>query len=162
MNRSEMQQRALRVAHATGSKVLLDEPLAPHLSMRVGGEVAALLVPPLVFAALQLPADAAGLMFGINLGYLIVGRRGFPEDAGSWWRRAARASLALVLVAVTGVAARWLATTVGAPRGTLAIDFVIGLPPGVALIWGTTSLAFRTGLYGGRRRERETGPSLPA
>jgi UDP-N-acetylmuramate dehydrogenase len=40
-----MQQHAQRVAKATGAEVLLDERLAPHLSMRVGGPVPAFVAP---------------------------------------------------------------------------------------------------------------------
>jgi UDP-N-acetylmuramate dehydrogenase len=45
MTRAEVQEQAQRIGAATGAVVRLDEPLAPLVSMRVGGKAAALIQP---------------------------------------------------------------------------------------------------------------------
>jgi UDP-N-acetylmuramate dehydrogenase len=45
MTRADVQRAAERIARAAGADVRLDEPIAPYLSMRVGGAVAALIAP---------------------------------------------------------------------------------------------------------------------
>ena len=59
--RSEMQARASSIGESVGAEVLLDERLAPYLSMRAGGEAAALLKPDdgeaLLAATLELRAQ---------------------------------------------------------------------------------------------------------
>ena len=43
-----------------------------------------------------------------------------------------------------------MADAFGTAGDTVVAEFMQGLAPGFALIWGTTSLALRTGLYRGR------------
>jgi membrane-associated phospholipid phosphatase len=59
---------------------------------------------PIIFIALSLiSADVAGVFLGTNVAYVLIVRKGIPDDTGSSAQRAARVFIALLLLVVSSL-----------------------------------------------------------
>ncbi len=111
----------------------------------LGGLV--LLPPALVLLLPQIHPQRAGALFGLNVGLLLIGRRGFPDDAASLLRRAGRVIVAMALYAIAELAVRAATALSGLDADRVWIGFVTAaVPPGV-MLWGAVRLGLKTGLY---------------
>ena len=68
---------------------------------------------PIIFIALSLiSADVAGVFLGTNVAYVLIIRKGIPDDTGSVAQRATRVFIALLLLAVSSLILDfWFKTT---------------------------------------------------
>ncbi len=102
---------------------------------------------PLFFLLIpNIPADFIAILLGLNLGYLLIWRRGIPRDSGTFLQRAARVLIALGLF-------------FGVDRGLEAIHrLLFQSEPEVGslvrlalasfiLMWGATELSIKLGLF---------------
>jgi UDP-N-acetylmuramate dehydrogenase len=133
MTRSEIQQAALRIGAATGAGVTLDAPLAPFLSMRVGGPVAALVAPrdPASVADVVRAMRAAAVPHRVLGGGSNLLATDGPLD------------FAVVHVGATSAPARWGGDLVTVPAG-----MPLGGVLREALKAGRTGLEWAAGLPG--------------
>ena len=91
-----------------------------------------------------------GVMLGTGAGFLMVMRRGLPDDRGTWAQRAARVACALLLYAAAngllGLASGAARLSVNAWWVEVATRFV----PSFVMMWGTVVVNTRAGLYRAR------------
>jgi membrane-associated phospholipid phosphatase len=109
----------------------------------------AMFVVPIVFISLSLiSGELAGFFLGINTAYLLIIRKGLPEDAGSAGQRALRVFITLMIF---GLSTFVLDTgfdvlgTAGYP-GITIIEFLKSFIPALS-IWVSVSICMKLDLY---------------
>jgi membrane-associated phospholipid phosphatase len=104
---------------------------------------------PILLTALSLvSATVAGLYFGTNAAYLLIVRKGIPDDAGSTAQRAARVFIALLLLGVSSLILDfWFkpAGTINYLQFTL-IGFLKTFIP-ASTVWASVAVCTKLGLY---------------
>ncbi len=99
---------------------------------------------------LILPAEAydlAAYLLGLNLGFLVVGQRGIPEDEAVLWKRIARVLVAFALFALLSLTSRQLLLLSGLAENALA-NFILTTLSVFLFIWGGATLNQRFGWWG--------------
>jgi UDP-N-acetylmuramate dehydrogenase len=132
MTRAEIQERAARIAAESGADVRFDEPMARHLSMRVGGAAAAFVMPKdaqsLALVVRRLDAEAVPRFLlggGSNLLVAdapldaVVVQVSAAAGAPTWTGETVRASAGMPLALLVSEAAR---------RGLGGLEWAAGLP----------------------------------
>ncbi|AKB19855.1 MULTISPECIES: phosphatase PAP2 family protein [unclassified Methanosarcina] len=107
-------------------------------------------VVPVLFASLSLVSgEVAGFFLGANTAYLLIIRKGFPEDAGDTGQRATRVFIALMLFGVSTLVLDIGFATVEtsiSPGATL-IEFLKAFIPALT-IWVSAGICTKLDLYG--------------
>ncbi len=114
-----------------------------HLFDRVSGALRAavpnlclwtyLVAAPL--AVLPFYPDRGGMMFGVNVAYLLIQRRGVPDDGGTLAQRAQRVGIGLLLLAATSALVTVAVNLAGLAREAVWVRAARGgLPPCVMLL----------------------------
>jgi membrane-associated phospholipid phosphatase len=108
---------------------------------------------PIIFIALSLiSADVAGVFLGTNVAYVLIVRKGIPDDTGSSAQRAARVFIALLLLVVSSLILDiWFKAggTINYLQFTL-IGFLKTFIP-ASTIWASVAVCTKLDLY---RRDR--------
>jgi membrane-associated phospholipid phosphatase len=90
--------------------------------------------------------EVVAALLGLNIGFLLVWRRGIPEDKGTIWQRIARILLALAVYAladqISGRLSQFLLPVVPG-----LIEFTQNALTSFFLLWGSTALCIKLGLY---------------
>jgi len=118
-------------------------------------------VVPVLLAALSLvSADVAGFFLGTNTVYLLIIRKGLPEDAGDAGKRAARVFIALMLFGVSTLVLDAGFATVGTAiySGFNLLEFLKAFIPALT-IWVSVSICTKLDLYG-RDEVKESLPEV--
>jgi hypothetical protein len=106
-------------------------------------------VTPIIFIALSLiSADVAGVFLGTNVAYVLIMRKGIPDDTGSVAQRITRVFIALLLLGVSSlILVFWFKTagTTNYLQFTL-IGFLKTFIP-ASTIWAAVSICRKLGLY---------------
>jgi membrane-associated phospholipid phosphatase len=104
---------------------------------------------PIILIALSLVSvDAAGLFLGMNFAYILILRKGIPDDTGSAVQRAKRVFIALLLLEVSSVILDILFKTAGTTdylHFTL-IGFLKTFIP-ASTIWASVTVCTKLDLY---------------
>ena len=85
-------------------------------------------------------------MLGIGLGFLLLGQKGLPLDAGTAGQRIGRTVLGLVLFAGIRFFLGWLGTKIGMETNVW-YDFFRNTLAGLVLIWISVELSIRLGWF---------------
>ena len=108
---------------------------------------------PIVFIALSLiSADVAGVFLGTNVAYVLIIRKGIPEDTGSVAQRATRVFIALLLLGVSALILDFWFKTAGETnylQFTL-IGFLKTFIP-ASTIWASVVVCTKLDLYKGTK-----------
>ncbi len=109
---------------------------------------------PILLTALSLVSvGVAGLYFGTNVAYLLIVRKGIPDDAGSAAQRVARVFIALLLLGISSlILDYWFKTagTINYLQFTL-IGFLKTFIP-ASTVWASVAVCTKLGLY---KRDKE-------
>lgn len=109
---------------------------------------------PIIFIASSLiSADAAGIFLGTSVGYVLIVRKGIPDDSGSVAQRATRVFIALLLLGVSSLILDFWFKTTGMTnylQFTL-IGFLKTFIP-ASTIWASVAICTKLNLY---RRDKE-------
>ena len=104
---------------------------------------------PIIFIALSLiSADVAGVFLGTNVAYVLIVRKGIPDDTGSSAQRATRVFIALLLLVVSSLILDiWFKTdgTINYLQFTL-IGFLKTFIP-ASTIWASVAVCTKLDLY---------------
>lgn len=104
---------------------------------------------PIVLTALSLiSATVAGLYFGTNIAYLLIVRKGIPDDAGSTAQRAARVLIALLLFGISSLILDFWFKPVGTInylQFTLTGFLKTFIP--ASTVWISVAICTKLGLY---------------
>ncbi len=104
---------------------------------------------PIIFIALSLiSADVAGVFLGTNVAYVLIVRKGIPDDTGSSAQRATRVFIALLLLVVSSlILDMWFKTdgTINYLQFTL-IGFLKTFIP-ASTIWASVAVCTKLDLY---------------
>jgi membrane-associated phospholipid phosphatase len=104
---------------------------------------------PIIFIALSLmSADVAGVFLGTNVAYVLIMRKGIPDDTGSVAQRITRVFIALLLLGVSSLILDFWFKTAGTTnylQFTL-IGFLKTFIP-ASTIWASVSICTKLGLY---------------
>jgi membrane-associated phospholipid phosphatase len=104
---------------------------------------------PIVFIALSLiSADVAGVFLGTNVAYVLIIRKGIPDDTGSVAQRATRVFIALLLLVASSLILDFLFKTAGTTnylQFTL-IGFLKTFIPATT-IWASVAICKKLDLY---------------
>jgi membrane-associated phospholipid phosphatase len=104
---------------------------------------------PIIFIALSMiSADVAGVFLGTNVAYVLIVRKGIPDDTGSSAQRAARVFIALLLLVVSSLILDiWFKTggTINYLQFTL-IGFLKTFIP-ASTIWASVAVCTKLDLY---------------
>ena len=104
---------------------------------------------PIISIALSLvSADVAGLFLGTNVSYLLIIRKGIPDDTGSATQRTVRVFIALLLLGVSSLIFDILFKTAGTTnylQFTL-IGFLKTFIP-ASTIWASVAVCTKLDLY---------------
>jgi membrane-associated phospholipid phosphatase len=98
-------------------------------------------------AALYALPERAGMMLGVNAGFLLVVRRGLPDYLGTLPQRAGRVAIALVIFALSRVVVTLLAGAAQAPEHLWWLNALETFVPGFLMLWGTVTASTRAKLY---------------
>lgn len=90
--------------------------------------------------------EIAARFFGFNLGFLVIGLNNFPSDDGSVLQRSYRVLLGLTIIGGSGLIMKYAFGFAGLGDHEMAEMFRKGLET-FLLIWGTTALSRKFGLY---------------
>lgn len=104
---------------------------------------------PIIFTALSLiSSDAAGFFLGTNVAYLLIIRKGIPDNAGSIKQRATRAFIALLLLGISSLILDFWFKTAGTtnPLQFTFIGFLKTFIP-ASTIWASVAVCRKLGLY---------------
>ena len=75
-----------------------------RIDIRRNGQWAFFFLAPLVLLFVpRMPVVTIGPLMGLNLGAWLVCRKGFPDSANVWWKRALRLGLAIVLFILSNI-----------------------------------------------------------
>ncbi len=111
---------------------------------------------PIIFIALSLiSADVAGVFLGTNVAYVLIIRKGIPDDTGSVAQRATRVFIALLLLGVSSLILDFWFKTAGTTnylQFTL-IGFLKTFIP-ASTIWASVAICKKFDLY---KRDTESG-----
>jgi len=104
---------------------------------------------PIIFIALSLiSADVAGVFLGTNVAYVLIIRKGIPDDTGGVAQRATRVFIALLLLGVSSLILNFWFKTAGATnylKFTL-IGFLKTFIP-ASTIWASVAVCTKLNLY---------------
>lgn len=106
-------------------------------------------IPVILLALSLITSEVAGLFIGANVAYILIIRKGIPDDAGSAAQRAARVFIALLLLAVSG----FILYFCFKPPGTInylqftLTGFLRTFIP-ASTIWISMAVCTKLGLYG--------------
>ena len=111
--------------------------------------MAYLLLGPFVVLSINptVAAEAAGRLLGLNIAFLLVGLSGFPDDGGSYLKRAGRVVLGPVLYLMTSMAIGWGVDLGGLNEVSTLVEFTSAAAAVFMTLWGTVQLSLWTGLY---------------
>ncbi|MDD3245646.1 MAG: phosphatase PAP2 family protein [Methanosarcina sp.] len=106
-------------------------------------------VPVLLTALSLVSADVAGFFLGTNTAYLLIIRKGLPEDTGGAGQRATRVFIALIFFGVSALFLDAGFATVGTASyfGVTLIEFLKAFIPALT-IWVSVSICTKLDLYG--------------
>ena len=106
-------------------------------------------VPVLLTALSLVSADVAGFFLGTNTAYLLIIRKGLPEDTGDAGTRAARVFIALMFFGVSALVLDAGFATVGTAiySGFNLLEFLKAFIPALT-IWVSVSICTKLDLYG--------------
>ncbi|MDD3041389.1 MAG: phosphatase PAP2 family protein [Methanosarcinaceae archaeon] len=111
-------------------------------------------LPPGLAAAALIGPDVAGYLLGTNAAYLLVIRKGLPDDCGSFGKRAFRALIALLNFAMASGLVALGSYGLGAPglSGTVILgpdllEFTEAFLP-AGTVWVSVEICSSLGLYG--------------
>lgn len=107
------------------------------------------IVPLLLTAASLIGPDVAGYLTGTNVAYLLIIRKGLPDDTGSSGKRVSRILVALMNFAAAALitAAAIEITGAAGPLGPDMIEFAEAFVPSFT-VWVSVEICFRLGIYG--------------
>lgn len=110
-------------------------------------------VPPVLTALSLISADAAGFFLGTNAAYVLIIRKGLPDDTGSVEQRALRILIALVLFAISSLvlAVGFDSIETTAYFSFKVMEFLKTFIP-ASTIWVSVVVCTKLNLY---RREKE-------
>lgn len=104
---------------------------------------------PILLTALSLVSDTiAGFYFGTNIAYLLIVRKGIPDDAGSISQRAARVLIALLLLGISSlILGFWFKPfgTIDYLQFTLTGFLKTFIP--ASTVWASVAICTKLGLY---------------
>ncbi|WP_440948043.1 phosphatase PAP2 family protein [Methanosarcina sp. T3] len=118
-------------------------------------------VVPVLLGALSLVSgEVTGFFLGANTAYLLIIRKGLPEDTGDAGQRATRVFIALMLFGVSTFVLDLGFTTVGTASslGATLIEFLKAFIPALT-IWVSAGLCTKPDLYG-REEAIESYPGI--
>ncbi|KKH98204.1 phosphatidic acid phosphatase [Methanosarcina sp. 1.H.T.1A.1] len=106
-------------------------------------------VPLLLTASSLISADVAGFLLGTNTAYIMVIRKGLPEDDGDTGQRAARVFIALIMFGVSSLALAVGFDVIGVAGyfGFTVLEFLKTFIP-ASTIWISVYICAKLGLYG--------------
>ncbi|WP_440956214.1 phosphatase PAP2 family protein [Methanosarcina sp. Mfa9] len=107
------------------------------------------IIPLLLTASALIGPDLAGFLTGTNAAYLLVIRKGLPNDAGSRGKRISRVLVALLNFAAAAFITAVAIDITGAASslGPNMIEFTEAFVPAFT-VWVSVEICFRLGLYG--------------
>ena len=107
-----------------------------------------MLVIPIIFIALSLvDANVAGLFLGMNLAYLLIIRKGIPDDSGNIAQRSARVFIAILLFEVAShLLGFWFKTAGITNNLQFTIVFIENFIPAIT-IWISVAVCSKLDLY---------------
>ncbi|HOW16025.1 phosphatase PAP2 family protein [Methanosarcina sp.] len=105
-------------------------------------------VPVILFSMSFISGEAAGFFLGTNAAYILIIKKGLPEDSGSTEQRALRV---LITLMIFGLSSLVLDTGFGIPGiaayfGITLIEFLKSFVPAFT-IWVSVNICMRLGLY---------------
>ncbi|AKB32617.1 PAP2 superfamily protein [Methanosarcina siciliae HI350] len=106
-------------------------------------------VPTLLVAMSLVSGEVAGFFLGANMAYLLIIRKGLPEDSGDAGQRATRVFIALMLFGVSTLVLDFGFATVepASYSGTNLMEFLKAFIPALT-IWVSASICTKLDLYG--------------
>jgi hypothetical protein len=111
------------------------------LAYLVAGPILFLLLVPLV------EPEIIGYWFGINVAFLLIGLKGFPNDAVTRFKRFLRVVLGFVFYISTGLVVSALVEMSAIERDNIWILFFLNALKSFITFWGAIFLCQKTGLY---------------
>lgn len=112
------------------------------------------IIPAILTALSFISGEAAGFLFGTNMAYLLIIRKGLPENSGNAGQRALRVFVAIMIFGVSSLAIGTGLNLAGSSTyfGTMLIEFLEAFFPALT-IWISISICLKLDLY--RREEVE-------
>jgi membrane-associated phospholipid phosphatase len=106
-------------------------------------------IPVLLIALSLVSGEVAGFFLGTNTAYLLIIRKGLPEDTGDAGQRATRVFIALMLFGVSTLVldAGFATVSTASYPGTTFIEFLKSFIPAFT-IWVSVSICMKLDLYG--------------
>lgn len=105
-------------------------------------------VPLLLALTSAIDGDTAGYLLGVNAAFLLVMKKGLPDDSGTLSKRAARVVLGFLVFFVAQLAIDIGCDLVGLDDDVMEWVGPVGAAiPSFIALWGTVTICFRLGLY---------------
>ena len=101
----------------------------------------------LLLSGSRVGPDNLGRLFGVNAAFVLIARRGYPDDAGSVLKRSARVALAPAIYIVAKLGTGRLEAIPAVNDDLPLVDFLSEAAPTFLLLWGTVASSFAVGLY---------------
>jgi membrane-associated phospholipid phosphatase len=98
-------------------------------------------------ALLPVLPERAGMLLGVNVGFLVLLHRGLPDYQGTVPQRIGRTAFALVVFALSRGVITMLEGAARAPEHLWWLSALDRAVPGFLMLWGTVAAATRAGLY---------------
>ncbi len=103
-------------------------------------------LPILLLVIPKISHEVAAAFLGLNIGFLLVWKKGLPDDEGTIWQRIARALLAIVVFVLADQALERVSQLLFQPMPG-AVTFVANSLPILLCIWGSTELCIKLHLF---------------
>lgn len=125
----------------------------------------AMFIVPVILLSLSLiSGEVAGFFLGTNAAYILIIRKGIPEDSGSTEQRALRVFLTLMIFGLSSLVLDTGFDFLGTAPGITLIEFLKSFVPAFT-IWVSVNICMKLGLYrrtcteymGKGKKKRETG-----
>ncbi len=124
----------------------LFEPATTALRAAAPNVAAWLLLVGVPLGALYTFPERAGMMLGVNVAFLIVVRRGLPDDGGTLVQRVGRVALALVIFALSRGVVTLFEGAARAPEHLWWLRALETFAPAFLMLWGTVIASAKANL----------------
>jgi membrane-associated phospholipid phosphatase len=103
-------------------------------------------VPAILFSMSLISGEVAGFFLGTNTAYILIIRKGLPDDSGSTEQRALRVLITLMIFGLSSFVLSTGFGFLGMAPGVTLIEFLKSFVPAFT-IWVSVNICMRLGLY---------------